>query len=269
MSHVRIRVELNKGRAGVPLDKLAAVARGTVEFLDSLMRDLSLDAPATAWLAERFDNGSVDFDCRLAVPLEEERAGQLRAGMRMVFANDYSDTTTAMLIRPNTRRCYARIARPLDADEVGRFGVYGDGTFDGVQWFSLTAALAQEIEEPLTTVHRAYGEVQGIVHAFFKKTDRPHLKIRELSTRELVNCYFPKELYGDAVEVLADPEAVVLVEGWTTANAETGCVTEIEVLDFRLAPEFREEAYRAGLSSQPGFTGERETTDYIREVRCE
>ncbi len=269
MRHVRIRVELNKGRVGMPLDKLAVITRETVEFLVSLANDLGLAAPEHAWLAENFDNGSVDFDCRFAVPLEDEPANRLSSGMRMVFANDYSDAATALLIRPETRRRFARIARPLDPDEVARFGIYRDGTLDAVEWFSLTAALAAAIDEPLAATHRAYGEVQGIIHAFFKEAERPYLKIRELSTRELVNCYFSRELYQNAVEVLADPDAVVFVEGWTTASAETGCVSEIEVVDFRLAPESSEEVYRAGLGSQPDFTGEQETSDFIREVRGE
>lgn len=269
MHQVRIRVELNKGRVGMPLDKLAVIAGKTVEFLGSLANDLGLAAPEHAWLAENFDNGSVDFDCRFAVPLEDDRAKRLSSGMRMVFANDYSDATTAMLIRPETRRHFARIGRPLDADEVARFGIYRDTTLDTVEWFSLTAALAAEIEEPLATTHRAYGEVQGIVHAFFKEAERPYLKIRELSTRELVNCYFPRELYQSAVEVLADPDAVVFVEGWTTASTDSGRVSEIDVADFRLAPEFCEDVYRAGLGSQGDFTGELETSDYIRGVRGE
>jgi hypothetical protein len=253
----------------MPLDKMASVTRGTVEYLNSLTRDLGLEEPAHGWLAENFDNGSVDFDCRFAVPLEEDRALQLRSAMRMVFANDYSDATTAMLIRPETRRRYARISGPLDLDEVARFGLYENGAIQSVEWFTLSAAFAAEIEEPLSGSHRSYGEVQGIVHAFFKEAERPYLKIRELSTQQLVNCYFPRELYRNAVEVLGDPEAVVFVEGWTTESAETGFISEVNVSDFRLAPEFREETYRAGLGSQPAFTGRMETTDYIREVRGE
>jgi hypothetical protein len=269
MRHVRIRVELNKGRVGMPLDKLAAIARDTVEFLGSLTRDMGLEEPAHAWLAEKFDNGSVDFDCHFAVTLDDDRSRRLSSALRMVFANDYSDATTAMLIRPETRRRYARIASPLDVDEVARFGIYRNGDVDSLDWFELTAAFAAEIEEPLSGSHRSYGEVQGIIHAFFKETERPYLKIRELSTKELVNCYFPKELYRNAVEVLADADAVVFVEGWTTASAETGLVTEIEVADFRLAPEFKESVYRSGLGAMPDFTGAQETTDYIREVRGE
>ena len=269
MHAVRIRVELNKGRVGMPLDKLAAIAGSTVEFLNLLALDLGLTAADHAWLAERFDNGSVDFDCRFALPLENDRAVRLGSALRMVFANDYADATTAMLIRPATRRRYARIARPLDVDEVARFGCYRNGATASIEWFDLSPALAAEIEEPLAGSHRSYGEVQGIVHAFFKETDRPYLKIRELSTRELVNCYFPLKLYRNAVEVLADQDAVVFVEGWTTESADTGCVTEIEVADFRLAPEYDEAAYQRGLGALPDFTGGLETTDYIREVRGE
>jgi hypothetical protein len=269
MRHVRIRVELNKGRVGMPLDKLATISRGTVEFLHSLTSDLGLEEPSHAWLAEQFDNGSVDFDCRFATPLEDDRAVLLSSALRMVFGNDYSDPTTAMLVRPETRRRYAQIARPLDVDEVARFGIYQNGTLDSVEWYSLSPALAAEIEEPLSGSHRSYGEVQGIIHAFFKETERPYLKIRELSTQQLVNCYFSKELYRNAVGVLADPDAVVFVEGWTRESTETGYVSEIQVTDFRLAPEFREEVYRAGIGSQPDYTGGLETTDFIREVRGE
>lgn len=269
MRHVRIRVELNKGRVGMPLDKLATITRDTVEFLSSLTRDLGLDEPAHAWLAEKFDNGSVDFDCHFAVALPDDRASQMTSALRMVFANEYADATTAMLIRAETRRRYAHIARPLDLDEVARFGVYGNGGTESLEWFALSPALAAEIEEPLSGSHRAYGEVQGIVHAFFKEAERPYLKIRELSTQQLVNCFFPPHLYRNAVEVLADASAVVFVEGWTTASVETGLVMEIDVTDFRLAPEFKEEIYRGGLGTMPDFTGDLETTIYIREMRDE
>lgn len=269
MKSVRIRVELNKGRVGMPLDKIAAIVRNTVDFLDALTRDLGLGGASHAWLAENFDNGSVDFDCRFGLSLEDDTGVRLCSALRMVLANDYSDAPTAMLIGGDTRRRYARIAGPLEPDEVARFGVYGNGTIDSVEWFDLSPGFAAEIEEPLAVTHRSYGEVQGIVHAFFKEADRPYLKIRELSTQHLVNCYFPKALYGNAVEVLADPDAVVFVEGWTTENGETGLVTEIEVVDFRLAPEFQESVYCAGLGNQPAFTGQMETTDYIREVRGE
>jgi hypothetical protein len=253
----------------MPIDKLAAVTHSTAEFLASLSGDLGLNSTESAWLAERFSNDSVDFDCRFARALEERQALQLTSALRMVFANEYADASTAMLIRPQTRLRYAHIARPLDVDEVARFGIYRNVVAESIDWFDLSPDLAAELEEPFPGNHNSYGEVQGIVHAFFKETGRPYLKIRELSTKNLVNCYFPNELYRNAVEVLADPEAVVFVQGWTTESVETGLVSEIEVTDFRLAPEFDESVYRSCLGAMPDFTGGLETADYIREVRGE
>jgi len=49
MSELRIKVELNKGRKGVPLDKLAAVAEGTVRFLNLFSRDLGFGNVEHRW----------------------------------------------------------------------------------------------------------------------------------------------------------------------------------------------------------------------------
>ena len=112
-----------------------------------------------------------------------------------------------------------------------------------------------------------WGEVQGVVHAFFKEVERPYLKIRELSTRQLVNCYFEPAMYGAAVEILSDPQAVVFVEGWLREDRETGQVTDIEVTDFRLAPEFPLASYRAGLGAVPDYTGALSTSEFIDRMR--
>ncbi len=267
MRSVRIRIELNKGRGGMPLGKMAGIVGETVEFLDSLLADLGIPKTQRLWLAERFDNGSVDFDCRMDSPLEDEKADRVESGLGMVFSNRYGDAATAMLIRPATLRRFARIGARLDPEEKARFGVYRGGGSEGVEWHDLTADFAAEIEEPILATLKSYGEVQGIVHAFFKEAERPYLKIRELSTQQLVNCYFSRELYRNAVEVLADPDAVVFVEGWTLESAETGFVEEIAVTDFRLAPAFSEPTYRAGLGSQPDFTGDLDSAAFVREAR--
>ena len=74
-------------------------------------------------------------------------------------------------------------------------------------------------------------------------------------------------MYQAAIEVLADPDAVVFVEGWVKENPDTGFVTEIEVADFRLAPEFSVESYQAMLGTMPDFTGNLTTAEYIDRQR--
>lgn len=269
MADLRIKIELNKGRKGIPLDKLAAITERTMRLLNMVAHDLGFSSPQHAWLAENFENGSVDFDCRFAGTLDEATLRFAQRALCTVFANDYTDPEMSVRIRPETRRQYARVAQPIDPDEVIGFGVYSNGERTPHQWFQLTRKLADVIEEPLQTSRESFGEVQGIVHAFFKETDRPYLKIRELSTQQLVNCYFPPTLYRGAVEVMADPDAVVFVEGWVKEDAESGFATEIEVTDFRLAPEFSAEVYRATLGSLPDYTGSLSTAEFLEGVRHE
>ena len=267
MSNLRIRVELNRGRHGVPLDKLAAVTKETDRFLKLFSRDMGLANTEHRWVAERFENNSVDFDCRYAEDVDDSLVLRCRRGFHAVFSNDYSVSDIAVFIRPETRRQYARIAEPIDPNEVIEFGLYKNGEVRPSEVFDLTKEKAREVEIPLAEPRVSYGEVQGVAHAFFKEVERPYLKVRELSTQELVNCFFPREMYHDAVEVLRDPDAVVFVEGWVKEDVETGFVTEIDVTDFRLAPEFSIQEHRQALGTLPNYTGNLSTTDFLEQLR--
>lgn len=265
---LKIRVEFNKGRVGMPLPKLVAAASGTVRFLDLLARDLGIQSDPSNWVAERFENGSVDFDCRLARPLAPASLALGRRALRQVFTDRYDDPEVASLIRSETRRQFARIAEPLDSDETARFGLYTEQGPNPEEWYVLGHERFQELDAVAEAGPReVWGEVQGVVHAFFKEVERPYLKIRELSTRQLVNCYFEPAMYGAAVEILSDPQAVVFVEGWLKEDRETGQVTDIEVTDFRLAPEFSLASYRAGLGAVPDYTGALSTSEFIDRMR--
>ncbi|MEI6149141.1 MAG: hypothetical protein WCS01_08620 [bacterium] len=228
---------------------------------------MGLAAAANRWVAERFENNSVDFDCRYAEDIEDSIAIRCRQGFHAVFGNNYSMSSVAVFIRPETRRQYARIARPIDPDEVVVFGLYNDGEVQPSEVFELTKDKAREVEVPKADARVSYGEVQGVAHAFFKEVERPYLKVRELSTQELVNCFFPKEMYRNAVEVLQDPDAVVFVEGWVKEDPDTGLVTEIDVEDFRLAPAFALDEYRRGVGSVPDYTGALSTGAFLEQVR--
>ena len=269
MSVLRLRVELNKGRIGMPMGKLASVVQQTVKFLDAFTRDMKISDTDGLWLAERFENNSVDFDCRLALPLSDSVMERTRSGLKMVLSGRYDDPKTAILITPETRWQYARIAKPIDPDEVIYFGLYRGESNELEELFTLDQSTQQELEDAASGRHRIYGEIQGIVHSFVKEGKRPHLSIRELSTGELVKCYFKPEQYQAAVEVLADPEAVVFVEGDTTQDPLTGEVTAIEVSDFRLAPLFSMSDLEAWTGSMPDLTGLRTTEQHLSWLRDE
>lgn len=266
MSKLRIRVELNKGRVGMPLAKLTHLCNETTRFLDMLCEDIGLPSSDAGWLARDFENASVDFDLCHPQPLTEDLAELGRRALRMVFGDSHERAEIALRIRPETRRQYRRIGNGLDADEVARFAVYRDDEERPERWFELGRTGDAELADTLVD-RNAYGEVQGVVNAFFKEHSPPYLRIRELATNELVKCFFPPDKYQAAVELLEDRDAVVFVEGWLKEDASSGRTREIRVEDFRPAPEFDLAQYKEMLGTIPGYTGPLSSEDWVRKVR--
>ncbi|WP_395642395.1 hypothetical protein [Rudaea sp.] len=266
MSTLRLRIELNKGRIGMPLHKLAQVCQETTRFLDMLCEDIGLSAPKSGWLAEEFENASVDFDVRHPDIISEQLAALGRRALRMVLSDDYDDPALGFAIRIETRRQYKRIGGALDPDEVARFGIYKNGEQSPEQWFELHRTEVIDTASGLID-RNAYGEIQGTVNAFFKEHSPPYLRVRELATGVLVNCYFRPEMYQTAVELLEDRDAVVFVEGWIKEDAATGHTREIRVQDFRPAPEFDPNLYRRMLGALPDYTGASSSEDFVRSWR--
>ena len=60
MSDLKVKLELNRGRVGVPLERLAKVAEEARKFLDMFADDVELGDGE--WIAQQFTNGSVSFD---------------------------------------------------------------------------------------------------------------------------------------------------------------------------------------------------------------
>lgn len=266
MSNLRIRVELNKGRIGIPLGKLSRIAEETVKFLVMACEDAGIAPDKREWLASNFENNSVDFDCETVV--EDDQQGQKgREVLRCIFANDFSDPEVRFRIRPATRHQYARMTTPIDSDEKIRIGLYQNGEAVPEKWFSLTKQVAAEHIESAPEKVNYHGEIQGIIHAFYKESDQPKLVVRELVTSSLVNCFFKPEMYRSAVEVLMDPDAVVFVSGEVTESIEKGQIESIVVSDFRPAPEFDLVKHISLLGAFPTITGNLSTEDFIRDLR--
>jgi len=262
MPALKIRLKLNEGRVGIPLEKLADIAKDTKTFLSMLGTDLHLSSEE--WIANNFGNGSVMFDCqRIAVDAVSQKLGQM--ALRSVLSGD-RETDISALIRPATRLQYGFIARHIDADEVIRIGLYDNGEAEPTAWYDLTRERAEQISEENARDAEYYGEVQGIVHAFFKEARRPKLVIRELCSRELIDCYFKRDMYHAVVDTMTEPGAVIFVEGMISENLGRGVVECIEATDFRLAPDFDLSFFNSFLGSQPNATGVLTSEEFVERL---
>ena len=265
MSGLRIRIELNKGRIGMPFGKLGRVCQEATKFLEMLSEDLEIPE-GSAWLAEEFENASVKFDVCHGSEIDPAVAEAARQALGMVFGETSENLLIAARIRSETRRQFRRVTRSLDPDEHMCIGIYQGNEHRPDSWYKVYRSDAAELTEGLVD-RGTYGEVQGVVNAFFKEAQPPYVRIRELSTGNLVKCFFGVDQYQAVVELLEDKNAVVFVEGWLREDALTGASREVRVEDFTPAIEFDEHAVEALFGSISDYTGSLTSEQFVERLR--
>jgi len=269
MNNLRLRVELNKGGVGIPLDQLGNIVKKTQQFLAAAGEDIGFEGDPGDWVAHNFENGSVMFDCSR---LDEQTRDIMDYGyqvLRNVMENDLSDPELNLRISDATRIRYARISEAIAPDETVSLELYRNGKDMPSRQFELTKESATKIMEMVPQVANYYGGIQGIVHAFYKESRHPRLAVREKSTNVLVNCFFKPDLYQDVIEMLREPSAVIFVEGEITEDRESGLIKSIKVSKFHIAPDFDEALFEQFIGSQPDYTGKLTTEEFIEVVRSD
>src|SRR5437870_2355942 len=258
----KIRVTLGRGKRGILLEKLGRIAQDTIKFLQDLGSDLGIPA-AEQWIADNFSSAhSVVFD------LSPQADSDLwKRGLKSVMARDFSDDVMNIRISPRTRQEYAEIANDLEPDEKIEFALL-DGATETPEVYELDRSAITQFVSETPDFYRYPGEIQGIVHSFVKEAKRPKLVMRELSTRQLVDCYFTKNMYQGAVALLHDEEAIISVEGIVTEDSSTGLVTEMDVTEFTPAPTFDLETFERMIGAFPkALTGGRDSAALLDEYR--
>src|ERR1700677_3263579 len=107
MSRLRVRIELNRRMAGVPLDKMASVVEETRKFFYLVAEDVHIEADRGEWLASDFDAESLNFTAEYASPVSAEQA--------QAFGAAFSGATS---LRRVTIAQFTRIADFLGEDEM-------------------------------------------------------------------------------------------------------------------------------------------------------
>src|SRR6266850_511661 len=148
MSRLRIRMELNRGGVGVPLQKLASVVDEAQRFFRMLGEDVHIDNGSGVWLGCDFDNKSLNFTAEYVGPVEPAQVRQFYAAF---------DGVT--LMRRTTIAQFARIADSIDEDELIGFGLYqSDQESEPSEWRSLSKREALRITEEIRLLLESAGE---------------------------------------------------------------------------------------------------------------
>jgi hypothetical protein len=147
MSRLRVRIELNRGGVGVPLEKLASVVQQAQSFFRMLGDDVHIDQSQGEWLGFDFDHESLNFTAEFVGPVTQEQVAAFHSAF---------DGTTGL--RRATIAQFARIADAIEEDEVIGFGLYLNEGDDPGEWRCLSRRDALRITEEIRVLLGA-GEV--------------------------------------------------------------------------------------------------------------
>ena len=172
MSRLRVRIELNRGGVGVPLNKLASVVQQAQSFFRMLGDDVHIDQSQGDWLGFDFDHESLNFTAEFVGAVTHEQVAAFHAAF---------DGTTPL--RRATIAQFARIADAIEEDEVIGFGLYLNDSDDPAEWRCLSRRDALRIAEEIQVLLGAgqvgqdshlpaAGEVSTSARYMFGRRDR-------------------------------------------------------------------------------------------------
>src|SRR5271167_1469065 len=169
MRTLRIRLELNKGRKGIPPHKFAAVTEQVQRFFERVGDDLGIDAPRTKWLAVKFREGSLSFDFEYQNRIAQHRVEEYNEQLvnLLSFGSNGDSLPADMRLSQGTILQFTRIAESIDEDEIVRLGLYRDGA-TRPKWQSVTKTLCRQIIDKISQIRKYRGSAQGIIHSWFK-----------------------------------------------------------------------------------------------------
>lgn len=268
MAQIKIRIELNKGRTGAPMDKLGDVSRQLERFLRAVADDLEIESKKGEWLAVNFANGSVNWDAALQTEVSESAFRRFNDSIE--FLADYDPDTEGSngLVSDVTLLEFGKIGTHLDPDEVILLGVYSSSkSKKPKKWRQISYRTTHRAKQAVETPIASHGSVQGIMHSLVKEGTAPHFTIRELATDLLVRCYYSPSMYEVVVDCLRDRTATVFVSGAIKYDRIKRQPDEVRVEHLERCKSLSREELHSFFGAAPNLTGDLSTTDFMERVR--
>lgn len=260
MSRLKIKLELNKGRIGVPLERLVKVADEARKFLEMLTKDIELGDGQ--WIAERFTNNSLAFDNTYVGDATSRNLAIAQRALRHITDPKRTPDDLRFGIRRETLFQYGKMASPLPADDVLLVGLYKDAD-EPDEIRSLSKERFLEIERQVVERTTHYGGLQGLITALFKAQNT--IWVHDISTGARVVCQFASAEYDKIWELLKARDAIVNVEGWI--RRKPGEVDHLKIETISPSAEYQEGDLEKFFGLDPHFTGDLSTDDYADDLR--
>lgn len=240
MARLRVRIELNRGGVGVPLQKLASVVKEAQAFFEMLAQDVGIEKNRGEWLAFDLDNGSLNFTAEYVGPVSSE---QVRA-----FYAAFDGVTS---LRRATIAQFTRIAEAIGEDELVGFGLYqSDQENEPNEWRCLSRRDALRISDEIHILQGAAGEPLPETHLkAVIDADRAARIFKERHDR--AGALSEQSKWSNFVRAVESNLANRISRLETQVESHSGAIR-----DLREASAVTEESFRNLLSTVEKFCGQ-------------
>jgi hypothetical protein len=262
MAQLRIRIELQRPSKGIEMSKLERVSREAQKFLRSLGDDLRI--PDGTWIAQGFYDQGVGFDATYqASDVDELQVDQYLHTLSSVLTVGKDRNWAVPGVSAKTLLNSAALATVAGEGETIRIGIANGEP--AIEWRPLIKSRAQAIVEYFDDAVTYRGMLQGVIHSLYKEAD--YFDLRDLSSRDLVKCFYEPVQYQDVYAALARKNAVVLVAGWITTKRSTRVITDLRVERLKATDPLVKADLESFFGSAPGWTGDLTTNDFLKSAR--
>lgn len=267
MARLRIRFKLNPGREGIALGKLSKQTENMELFLRSLASDLGIHDAPNLWIASKFRNGSVLSTTEFQAVVDVSIAAEFNNAVALLAKYKLPKKTLPEIVSPATLERFSNLRQNLDADENIGLGIIDIENERKVKWAYVNRIQLEEISNSIETETIYMGAIMGRTYEWNKGADKPYLLIRELTSGDLVKCFYNDDDYDQVAKLFSKKTAVVIVEGTVSFNRITEKSEVLKADQFEFAPDFSDEDFDKFFGCAPNMTGQDSAADYIAKGR--
>ena len=265
MSKLRVRVKLNDGGEGAPLDQLVKVGAELEKFLRYLAEDSGVSIAQFKWLAREFGNESVSFDSEGDGEFTDDQVQDFNRGLDYCLTFDPDEGLINGAVRHKTLFQFAKIADPLGLHERIGLGVYSPHE-EEPQWRELSKRWATTLKDRLDDTVQYTGTLRAKLYSL--KLEPPSsFRIRLIRTGELIRCNTSAELFDRICKVAAHRDGLVYIRGKITVRRIDREVASVLALDVKPIKELDDDTYARFFGSDATYTGDLTTEEFVDEAR--
>ncbi len=222
MSHLRLRIKLNKGQRGIPLEKLAAIVAETRKFLIATSQDIEILNPES-WIGVDFRNGSLLYTNESATEVSPAQVHSFNQSLTHLSRGRFPT-----LLQQSTVEHFYGIFETLEPREKLTFGIFPDDS-SRAKWLTVTREVALLPSSRIgLAVRESIGALQGSIHTWFKMSEPPYFTLRDLATQALVKCFYEDSDYDAVVQAVRLKNQVIHVHGRIFTDMVHHCIDHVE-----------------------------------------